>query len=196
MFKNKIFQGILLIGIIAIIIYSLSGAEGYAEKIEKIRASHLEMLMQEKDSPIAQLPQFSGLKYYPADKKYLIDAVFVEDTKSKESLLLMTDSSQATITKAGDVSFDWEGQQISLSIFDEGEIYMLPFRDLTNKNETYGGGRYINIPKDALKNGKIEIDFNQAYNFYCAYNENYICPVPPKQNIIPIAITAGEKRYK
>ncbi len=152
--------------------------------------------MQEKDSPIAQIPGFSGLKYYPVDKKYLIEATFTKESDSEESVLFMTDSSNVEISKAGKIHFELDGQNISLSIFDEGEVYMLPFRDLSNKSETYGGGRYLNIPKEALKEGKIEIDFNQAYNFYCAYQENFICPVPPKENNIPIAIQAGEKRYK
>jgi uncharacterized protein len=74
-------------------------------------------------------------------------------------------------------------------------LLFLPFKDETNGAETYGGGRYINLEISDIVNGKITIDFNKAYNPYCAYSEGYNCPIPPKANHFNISIPAGEKNY-
>lgn len=196
MFKNKIFIAIIILGIGGIIFYSLSGSESYADVVEKQRATFLKNLMDEKDSPVASLNDFSGIKYFDADKKYIIDAEFKAESSSSQTMILMTDSTQSEIQKAGSATFSIDGKSYTVSLFDEGEMFLFPFRDLTNAKETYGGGRFINIPKDKLNGNTIEIDFNNAHNFYCAYNENFICPIPPKENFINVEIRVGEKKYK
>ena len=70
----------------------------------------------------------------------------------------------------------------------------LAFADVTSARETYGAGRYLDIKKIPGATS-IELDFNKAYNPYCAYNENYTCPLPPKENFLKVAILAGEKNY-
>lgn len=196
MFKNKIFLIFLALGIVGIIAYSLTGSESYAEVINKQRETFVQNLRAEKDSPIAILKDFSGIKYFDADKNFILDADFQAITSSEKGMILMTDSSQTEIEKAGNAIFSINGKTFTVSLFDEGEMFLLPFRDLTSGKETYGGGRFINIPKDKLKGDKIEIDFNNAHNFYCAYNESFICPIPPKENFIDAEIRAGEKKYK
>lgn len=195
MFKNKVFLVIMILGIIGIMFYSLSGSESYADTVKKQREKFLQNLMEEKDSPIASLTDFSGIKYFDADKNFIIDADFKAESAG-QGMILMTDSSQTEIKKAGTSTFSVNGKTFSVSVFDEGEHFLFPFRDLTSGKETYGGGRFINIPKENLKNDKLEIDFNNAHNFYCAYNESYICPIPPKENFIDAEIRAGEKKYK
>lgn len=196
MFKNKFFIIIILLGIGGIIFYSLSDSESYVDVVEKQRATFLKNLMDEKDSPIALLKDFSGIKYFEANKKYIVDAEFVIENTSSQGMILMTDSTQSEVKKAGNATFSIDGKSFTVSLFDEGEMFLFPFRDLTSAKETYGGGRFINIPKDKLKGKTIEIDFNNAHNFYCAYNENFICPIPPKENFINAEIRAGEKKYK
>ena len=196
MFKNKFFVIIFIFGIFGIIFYSLSSSESYLETVIKQRATFEQNLMQEKDSPIKNLKDFSGIKYFEADKNFIVDADFKAIASSEKGMILMTDSTQSEMKKAGNVTFSIDGKSFTLSLFDEGEIFLLPFRDLTNGKETYGGGRFININKDKLQANKIEIDFNNAHNFYCAYNENFICPIPPKENFMGVTIRAGEKKYK
>ncbi|WP_238804394.1 DUF1684 domain-containing protein [Emticicia aquatica] len=196
MFKNKIFLLVMILGIIGIMFYSLSGSESYAETVQKQRDVFLHNLMDEKDSPIASLKDFSGIKYFDADTKFIVNADFQAINSSEQGMILMTDSTQSEIKKAGKAIFSINGKTFTVSLFDEGEKFLLPFRDLTSGKETYGGGRFINIPKDKLIDNTIEIDFNSAHNFYCAYNESYICPIPPKENFIDAEINAGEKRYK
>ncbi len=195
MFKNKVFLVIMILGIIGIMFYSLSGSESYADTMKKQRDTFLKNLMSEDDSPIASLKNFSGIKYFDADKNFIIDADFKAESAG-QGMILMTDSTQTEIKKAGTATFSVNGKTFFVSLFDEGEHFLFPFRDLTSGKETYGGGRFINIPKENLKNDKLEIDFNNAHNFYCAYNESYICPIPPKENFIDVEIRAGEKKYK
>lgn len=195
MFKNKVFLVIIVLGIFGIIFYSLSGSESYVDTIKKQRETFLKNLMNENDSPIASIKDFSGIKYFEADKNFIVDADFKAESAG-QGMILMTDSTQTEIKKAGTATFSVDGKTFTVNVFDEGEYFLFPFRDLTSGKETYGGGRFINIPKDKLKDDKLEIDFNNAHNFYCAYNESFICPIPPKENFINTEIRAGEKKYK
>ena len=219
MFKNKVFLTIFIVAIIGTIFYSLQGVIGtepssdddsifvkgikiwgdsssYVSDVMLRREEFEKYLTYSNDSPIANLKDFSGIKYFDADKKFIVDATFLAITSSEKGMILMTDSTQSEIEKAGNAAFSIDGKSFTVSVFDEGEFFLLPFRDLTSGKETYGGGRFINIPKDKLQDNKIEIDFNNAHNFYCAYNESFICPIPPKENFITVEIRAGEKKYK
>lgn len=196
MFKNKIVLLIIVAAVVGILFYSLQGSEDYIATISEQRSEYERNLANEKDSPIANLSNYSGIKYYEPNVKYRVEADFKGTSDSGQSMILMTDSTQSEIKKAGEATFMLNGENYTVSLFDEGNIYLLPFRDLTSGKETYGGGRYINIPKDKLVGDKIEIDFNNAHNFYCAYNESYICPIPPKENLIRAEIKVGEKSYK
>jgi len=195
MFKNKVFLVIIVLGILGIIFYSLSGSESYFDTIKKQRDIFLKNLMSEKDSPISSIKDFSGIKYFEADKNFIVDADFKAESAG-QGMILMTDSTQTEIKRAGTATFSVDGKTFTVNVFDEGEYFLFPFRDLTSGKETYGGGRFINISKDKLKDDKLEIDFNNAHNFYCAYNESFICPIPPKENFINTEIKAGEKKYK
>jgi hypothetical protein len=102
------------------------------------------------------------------------------------------------------VSFQVNGTDLSLVVYQNEQLMQdtafenylfLPFTDLTNGEESYGGGRYLDLEISKLKNNSILIDFNKAYNPYCAYASGYNCPVPPRENNLPIAIRAGEKVY-
>lgn len=196
MLKNKVVLLIIVIAVVGILFYSLSGSEDYVARINEKRETFEQDIFKEKNSPVANLTNFSGFKYFEPDAKYKFEANFKAIADSGESMILMTDSTQSEIRKAGEATIEIEGTTYTLSIFDEESTFMLPFRDKTNGKETYGGGRYINIPKDVLVGNKIEIDFNNAHNFYCAYNEAFICPIPPKENKINAEVKAGEKMYK
>ena len=105
--------------------------------------------------------------------------------------------------KYGEVYFSLLGKQFKLNIYQNIQLVQkpgfekhlfLPFTDLTNGDETYGGGRYIDLQ---IPDGDfIMIDFNQCYNPYCAYNHRYSCPVPPKENNMDVLVKAGVKAFK
>jgi len=98
----------------------------------------------------------------------------------------------------GALPFTFEGKEYALQVYapkdtSEGNYWFVPFTDATSGGETYGGGRYIDI--DDVRSDSLFLDFNYAYNPYCAYNERFDCPIPPPENALPIAIRAGERDY-
>jgi hypothetical protein len=93
------------------------------------------------------------------------------------------------------VHFDVDGRTATLTLFgshDSDDLF-LPFRDATSGQETYGAGRYIDV--GAARDGRVTVDFNLAYNPYCAYNPSYSCPLPPRENWLDVPIRAGEQDY-
>jgi uncharacterized protein (DUF1684 family) len=75
------------------------------------------------------------------------------------------------------------------------DYLFLPFKDATSGTETYGGGRYLDLRVGDIQNGQVTLDFNKAYNPYCAFVEGYPCPIPPKNNVLSVPIKAGEKTF-
>ncbi len=138
---------------------------------------------------------FQRLRYYPVDPAYRIRAHF-EPPAGTDSLTLTTSTGEAqTYLIFGSARFRLQGQDCSLLVFyvGPGENLFIPFMDATSGKTTYGAGRYLEAPMP--EGDEIILDFNLAYNPYCAYVDAYTCPFPPRQNILPVAIEAGEKNY-
>jgi len=146
---------------------------------------------------------FKGLDFYPINIDYRIKAKFVRTPKEKPFKMLTTTDRRPDYVKFGEIHFSLMGKQFKLNIYQNLQLIkkpgfekhlFLPFTDLTNGRETYGGGRYIDllIPDD----NSIIIDFNQSYNPYCAYNHRYSCPIPPKENNMEVMVKAGVKAFK
>jgi len=91
------------------------------------------------------------------------------------------------------VRFDVGGERASLAAFSQGDGLFIPFRDSTSGSETYGAGRYVEA--EPLGDGRFELDFNRAYNPYCAYNDAWRCPLPPRENWLTVPIRAGELSF-
>ncbi len=194
MFKNKWFVGILIAVLAVTLYYSLSTELPYNERIESSREAYKQNILSMEDSPI-NLDTFEHFEYFLPNEAFVFAGEFTATNQGKEFSLTMTDSTTTVVPLAGTAVIEVDGKPVKLQLFDEGETYLLPFNDLTNGQETYGGGRYINIDRKSVNGGKITIDFNEAHNFYCAYNFNYICPIPPAENSIQTKISAGEKTY-
>lgn len=146
------------------------------------------------DSPIKNKSSFKGLKYFPYASKWKIKFKVEKLKKSAPISIQMTDGTVEKMIFFAIISFDISGNQVNLHLYqhDNGNFF-LAFKDLTSARETYGGGRYIDIPADQLQDQSIQIDFNQAYFPYCAYDASYACPVPPQNNYLPMRILAGER---
>ena len=147
-----------------------------------------------------------GLQFYPINKAYRVTATFKPSSKS-DWLTFKTSAQKTKIFKLyGTLSFKLSNKQCQLNIYQSQELLpnpeyknylFLPFTDATSGKETYASGRYIDLSSTDIKNGSVVIDFNKAYNPYCAYVSGiYNCPIPPKENALPIAIKAGEKSFK
>jgi uncharacterized protein (DUF1684 family) len=137
--------------------------------------------------------EFTGLKWFPVDPSYRVDAKYVPYDKPKTVQVqnMMGDFTPTQIP--GYVSFQLHGQDLRLDVeIDQGEL-SITFRDLTSGKETYGAARFL--VAEAPKDGKAVLDFNEAYNPPCAYNPFTTCPLPTPENRLRVRIAAGEKTY-
>jgi len=158
-------------------------------------------------SPLTKegLKTFKALEFFDIDENYNIEADF-ELTPGTPIFEMQTTTDRLPLyRKYGIAHFTLNGKKMALSIYQSQELMItveyaehlfLPFNDTTNGTLTYGGGRFIDleIPKEGSKT--IRIDFNKAYNPYCAYNHTFSCPIPPSENNLPVAIPVGVKAYK
>ncbi len=147
--------------------------------------------------PMADRAAFHGLPYFPIDAVYHVPASLDENRTGPARVIQLTSTQgpPRQEQEVGKLSFALGGVTFTLTAFmdqDEGPTRLfVPFRDLTSGNETYGGGRYLDL--DRTSTGLYDLDFNRAYHPYCVYNPGYDCPVPPPENRIAIAIHAGER---
>ncbi len=164
----------------------------------------LQTIRKEKDHFFGSHPQspltheqrhaFKGLNYFPENPALRLE-VEVELSSSKETVSIQTTSGQPqTYQRYGIFRFDVDGQPAELTIFASENAYFMPFADALAGNETYPAGRYLE--PDELPGGKFLVDFNLAYNPYCAYNEQWSCPITPGENRLKVAIRAGEKIFQ
>lgn len=149
------------------------------------------------------LKQFKALDFFPFDSSYIVKAR-LEKTPDSKWFNMKTTTGEVTVERIyGIVYFELNGQSLKLNVYRSQEsmqmgrindYLFLPFLDDTNGDESYGGGRYIDlrIPEGDI----IEINFNRAYNPYCAYNEKYSCPIVPRENYLITKIEAGVKAFK
>jgi uncharacterized protein len=144
------------------------------------------------DSPIPHTTAFTGLSYFDEDPELRFEAP-LRPGDGSVIRVPTSDGQERTYTRDGLVDVVVAETPISLTLYGTGHGLFLPFRDSTSGNETYGAGRYLDI--DAAANNTVTIDFNLAYNPYCAYNDAYSCPLPPGENWLTVAIRAGEKSY-
>ena len=195
---NKWF--LFLIPIIAILAYfSIPTAKPVEETgadVLKIRRDKDEAFKNGEESPIKDKSAFQGLKYYPFNKDYIVDFVLEKAEKAKTVELKMTDGTTEKLILFGKLKGEIGGFTLSLLLYQhEDGNFFLPFKDKTAPTETYGGGRFLDLPLTNVKNNRLRVDFNLAYNPYCAYNEDFACPIPPAENTLPIRIEAGEKIF-
>lgn len=202
--KTKTIIIILIVIVVPVgIYYSFTGSgttEAYIAKIEQQREEKDSDMKSGEDSPFGDSIEFTGLKYFPVDAKYRIDARLVEIESKKTVTLPTSDDRQKTYQEYAYAEFKLDGVEsklLILEIIDMGPYrgtLFLAFADKTSANETYGAGRYLELKKVPGAQS-ITLDFNEAYNPYCAYSDNFSCPFPPKENVLDVAINAGEKTY-
>jgi len=145
---------------------------------------------------------FKGLEFFKFDSTYVVTASLVRTPDEKPFKMKTTTDRLPEYVKYGVVEFQINGDAFQLNIYQDLDLLkkegyedylFLPFLDHTNGDTSYGGGRYVEarIPED----NTIEIDFNKAYNPYCAYNEKYSCPIVPRENYLPFEVKAGVKAF-
>lgn len=188
-----------------ILLVSFSGSEKeYLRKIKKHR-KHLQKEFKNPDtSPLREeAKHFKGHDFFDIDPDYRVVAKLV---KTPEALPFEMPTSNPnrnkTFVSFARLNFEIKGEAFSLLVYRNLELagmkqyedhLFLPFTDLTTGSESYGGGRYIDL--HVPEKDEVEIDFNLAYNPYCAYSDGWTCPIPPRENFLDTRIEAGVKDY-
>ncbi len=144
------------------------------------------------------------ISFYPVNKKYCVNASFKRIVDGRGFDMVTAAGKRQKYFKYGLLSFKIHDSLVHLYIYQSENLMQqekykdylfVPFGDATSGFTSYGGGRYLDFKMDDIKKVHLLIDFNRAYNPYCAYTTGYNCPIPPKENLLTVAIYAGEKRY-
>jgi len=144
-----------------------------------------------KDAQSATLRNFKGTQFFPINPEFRFEARFIP---SPMKVNVPNVLGRAELQDSpGLVEFSYKGHKYQLRPIFEGKTLFFIFKDLTSKKETYQAGRMVNTPLP--KDGKVVLDFNKAYNPPCIFSPYATCPLPLKENILPIRIEAGELRY-
>jgi uncharacterized protein len=143
-------------------------------------------------------------RFFPINSAYNVSCRF---EKINDTIGFTMKTSANTLKhyfKYGRLSFNISGTECQLFVYQSKDLMQtdkyrnylfVPFTDATTGDETYGSGRYIEFYTQDIEYNKLQLDFNKAYNPYCAYSAGYKCPIPPKENSLPVAIKAGEKNF-
>lgn len=200
-------KNIKQIGLVLFVLASFSSKaqSAYEKEIENHQETLNEEFRNLDESPLnsKDFKKFKNHKFFPINESYKVEAKFI---KKEKPLFYQMKTSTARIADYdvyGIAEFEMNGQKFSMNIYQSHRLrkmeeykddLFLPFTDLTNGEETYGGGRYMDL---SIPTGDtIVIDFNKAYNPYCAYSYKYSCPIPPIENDMNIRVEAGIKNLK
>jgi len=169
----------------------------YAERIASARARKDAQLLKDPEPvPPGRKDDLLPLEYYPVDPSYNVPAVLTLSADSGTIMMPTSAGTQDEMRRVGTLEFTLQGQPLKLTAYISAaapvvDRLFVPFRDLTSTSGTYPAGRYLDLSRTAT--GLYAIDFNLAYNPYCYFNPLWICPLPPRENHLPVAIEAGEK---
>lgn len=202
-FKSKGMKYTILIGLFLITASIKANAQDYQSLIIKARQEKAMSLSTSKFGPLPA-DQVQFLNYFPVDKAYRTTAD-VTLLLGEETFKMPTyDGTSNPYKRYAILNFKLDNKSYQLTVYQSAALFQnpqyknhlfLPFLDATNGQESYNGGRYIDLSITDIIDNKVTLDFNTAYNPYCAYSNGYRCPVPPQENILETKIMAGEKAF-
>ena len=178
-------------------------AQSLEQEIQSYRDKQIQEMVKDEFGPLRK-DQVEYVTFYPAKQDYVVTAA-VEQLFNEPTFRMPTyDGTSNEYKRYGFLNFELNGKKYKLTAYQSVALFQnatyknhlfVPFMDNTTGETSYEGGRYLDLSISDIKDGKIKIDFNKAYNPYCAYSNGYRCPQPPKDNILNAAIEAGEKKY-
>jgi uncharacterized protein (DUF1684 family) len=179
----------------------LIGETEYQQKLNAVFKDASKSPLKNKD-----LKSFKGLDFFPVDSSYIITAS-IKKTPDTPFLGMATNTEEKSYyRKFGILTFTLKEKEMQLTLYEsleesENPVFedylFLPFTDETSGSDSYGGGRYMDVFKSKINtNGTLELNFNNTYNPYCAYNDDYSCPLTPRDNHLSMEILAGVKDFK
>ena len=163
--------------------------------LDDFRAAKDEFFASDRQSPLTreQRREFEGLHYFPENPDLRLELA-LERFPSPEQIEMQTSTGEVqTYTRYGRFHFSVDGQPAELTLYHSEGGFFLPFVDSLAPHETYGAGRYLE--PEPLEKDRFLVDFNLAYNPYCAYNDMWSCPLTPFENHLKVPIRAGEKNF-
>ena len=196
---------LLFASICAVTLTAQQTTKEYQTEISRHREHYKQEFLENSRSPLTA-QDTALLDFYTPNPTWRITARF-ERTADAKPFDMPTYSGQTRkYVRYGIAHFEVDGQALQLSLYqnltiihkEEYKDYLfLPFKDHSNGDQTYGGGRYLDFKTgDVTGEGTILLDFNKAYNPWCAYSDGYNCPIPPAENHLEMAVAAGEKNFR
>ena len=164
-------------------------------ELEEFRTAKDDYFKTDRHSPLTreQKKEFQGLNYFPENPALRLE-VEVEPFPEKQEIGMQTSTGDVQkYTRFGRFTFEVDGQPAQLTLYGDNESFFLPFVDSLAGKETYGAGRYLE--PERIEGSRFLVDFNLAYNPYCAYNEAWSCPLTPFENRVKVPVRAGEKIF-
>lgn len=191
------------ISLLFVMIASLLKAQTYNDDILAHREKYKQDFLAEERSPIKE-KDIQFLRFYDPDENYKVKSTFVKTENAAPFDMATMNGKTKKYVEYGTLTFVLDDKLNQLKVYQsialmEDSVYkdylFLPFTDETNGDETYAGGRYLDFKTGDIKNGLFTLDFNKAYNPYCAFSDGYSCPKPPKENELKLKVLAGEKAF-
>jgi len=177
----------------------------FAYQIEKHRAHYKEDFLTNESSPFyGKKKVLDHLQFFAPDSAYAVDAIFELTPDAKPFEMATYSGMVKPYQKYGEFTFTLNGTKQKLAVYKSlrlarlpgfRDYLFLPFRDVTNGEVTYGGGRYLDFKTSDIVDGKMVLDFNKCYNPWCHYADGYNCPIPPQENHLEIEVLAGERNF-
>ena len=179
--------------------YDSAEQRDYVMRLDSFRERKDFFFKSNPSSPLTNLQrsQFYHLNYYPPNFNLIFRVKLIRESRPEQVGIQATGGEMRPAIKYGKFEFEIDGKRLTLHVYKmigdgENELF-LPFTDETCGNTSYSGGRYIDLRED--DSGEYTLDFNYAYNPYCAYNHDFSCPIVPAENHLDVKIDAGEMKY-
>ncbi|MEO7263967.1 MAG: DUF1684 domain-containing protein [Ferruginibacter sp.] len=189
---------IISLSFVFLALTSFCQQKNYANSIKAYQQNYV------KTHEVVKAKQKKYFRFFPVDKKYKLNARFEKIFDTAVTVMKTSGIKLKDFYRYGYLHFVLDNKPFRLTLYQSialkdkkgfEEYLFLPFTDATSGEECYGGGRYIDFKLSEIINNILELDFNKAYNPYCAYTTGYNCPIPPRENDLPVAIKAGEKNF-
>lgn len=177
----------------------------FVKEMKKYRKDYKKALVADQLSPIEKRKDTKSMSFYEPKAEYVVKCLFIQSTGEKPFDMTTYSGDKKPYVKYGELLFELPGKGTkriniykslkSMKLANYKDHLFIPFKDLTNDDTTYGGGRYLDIKTSDIQKGIVYLDFNKAYNPWCAYGNGFSCPIPPVENHLNIAIEAGELNF-
>ena len=174
----------------------------YVKTIAQHRKTYLAAFKTNPSSPLDK-KALKSVQFFPADERYFVPCQFSFTPDAVPFDLPTYSGVTRPYVQYGIAKFKLDGVEHQLSIYRSlsntlpqyRDHLFVPFKDLSNGESTYGGGRYLDLRIKDIVDSEFMFDFNKAYNPYCAYSDGYACPIPPDENHLQVSILVGEKQF-